>query len=78
MISLLNDARMAAGKKQLGNLNQLIWSNPQVFTDVTARSNPGGGGCGVGGFSCAEGWDPVTGMGTPLFDELMDLVMDLA
>ena len=33
------------------------------------------GGCGVGGFSCAEGWDPVTGLGTPLYPKLLALAL---
>ena len=48
-----------------------------MFTDVTTGSNPGGGGCGVGGFSCAKGWDPVTGLGTPMYPALLELALSL-
>ena len=27
------------------------------------------------GFNCAEGWDPATGVGTPLFDAMLKAVM---
>ena len=77
MISMLNDARMADGKSSLGPLNQLIYSNPDAFTDISKGINSGGGGCGYGGFSAEKGWDPVTGMGTPLFPELMAIAMAL-
>lgn len=77
IVSLLNDARMAKGMKPLGCLNQLFYKHPEVFTDITKGKNPGGGGCGVGGFSCAAGWDPVTGLGTPLYPALLKLVLSL-
>ena len=37
-----------------------------------AGSNPG---CGTNGFPAAEGWDPVTGMGTPDFAKLFALAV---
>merc|ERR1711991_978249 len=33
-ISLLNDARMNAGKKPLGFLNQMFYQNPSLFHDI--------------------------------------------
>lgn len=78
IVSLLNDARMAQGKKALGPMNQLIYQHPEAFTDITRGVNTGGGGCeGCGGFSAAKGWDPVTGMGSPRFDVLMKLALSL-
>jgi len=41
------------------------------FEDITSGSNPG---CGTSGFSVVQGWDPVTGFGTPDFLKLQDLV----
>ena len=32
------------------------------FNDITSGSNPG---CGTNGFFATEGWDPVTGWGSP-------------
>eukprot|EP00933_Yihiella_yeosuensis_P044839 TRINITY_DN40113_c0_g1_i1.p1 TRINITY_DN40113_c0_g1~~TRINITY_DN40113_c0_g1_i1.p1 ORF type:complete len:568 (-),score=86.09 TRINITY_DN40113_c0_g1_i1:139-1842(-) len=77
IVSLLNDARMASGRRPLGHLNQLFYKHPEVFTDVTRGSNPGGGGCGVGGFTCSPGWDPVSGLGTPWYPSMLKLVMSL-
>lgn len=39
------------------------YSNPAMFTDVTSGSNPYEK---CEGFYAAEGWDPVTGLGTPM------------
>ena len=78
IVSLLNDARAAAGKRgPLGLVNQLFYAHPEAFTDVTTGSNIGGGGCGIGGFTATKGWDPVTGMGTPLFQKLLKLALSL-
>jgi tripeptidyl-peptidase-1 len=77
IVALLNDARMAAGKKALGPLNQLIYQHPEAFTDITDGHNPGHGGCGTDGFACSQGWDPVTGMGTPLYPALLKIAMSL-
>lgn len=77
MVSLLNDARMAQGKKALGPINQLIYQHPEAFTDVTRGTNTGGGGCGVGGYTAVEGWDPASGLGSPKFDALLKLALSL-
>lgn len=74
VISLLNDARLAAGKSTLGFLNPLFFANPQMFTDITSGNNPG---CGTNGFFAAPGWDPITGLGTPNFKAMLQVVMAL-
>ncbi len=74
LVALLNDARLGAGKKALGFLNTLFYTNAAAFTDVTTGSNPG---CGTQGFPAAKGWDPVTGLGSPNFGALYTLVMSL-
>jgi len=75
IVSLLNDQRLNAGKSSLGFLNPLFYKNPSAFNDVTSGNNPG---CGTNGFNAAEGWDPVTGLGTPNFSALSNLVKSLA
>ncbi|KAJ4488455.1 subtilisin-like protein [Lentinula aciculospora] len=62
VVALLNDELMSAGKSPMGFLNPWIYANPQAFNDITSGNNPG---CGTEGFSALEGWDPVTGMGSP-------------
>ncbi|EKM59772.1 uncharacterized protein PHACADRAFT_250501 [Phanerochaete carnosa HHB-10118-sp] len=79
-VSLLNDARIRAGKSPLGFLNPLIYSIGAnagltgAFNDVTTGNNPG---CGTPGFNATTGWDPVTGFGTPNFGVLKDIVLAL-
>lgn len=78
IVSLVNDARMAAGKGPLGFLNQVLYKRATAtsgaFTDIVSGNNPG---CGTDGFACARGWDPVTGLGTPNFEKLRDIAMGL-
>ena len=44
-----------------------------AFTDVVAGSNKVGRGAQPlpYGFNCSKGWDPATGLGTPLFQKLL-------
>ncbi|RDX46449.1 family S53 protease-like protein [Lentinus brumalis] len=75
MITLLNDRLISAGKPTVGFLNPWLYSEgSKVFTDVTAGSSsircsdddP------LRVLNATEGWDPVTGLGTPDFDRLLD------
>ena len=74
VIALINDARVAAGKSPMGFLNPFIYANPQAFNDITSGNNPG---CGTPGFYASEGWDPITGNGTPNFQNLLAAAMKL-
>ncbi|CAA7260134.1 unnamed protein product [Cyclocybe aegerita] len=72
LVALLNDARFEAKRGPLGFLNPLLYSKgASTFNDVTGGGNPG---CGTLGFNATEGWDPVTGLGTPNFGKLKDIV----
>jgi tripeptidyl-peptidase-1 len=62
IITLVNDARLAIGKKPVGFLNPTLYANPWMFNDITMGGNQG---CGTPGFESVPGWDPVTGLGTP-------------
>jgi len=77
LVSLLNEARLTAGKPALGFLNPFLYKNEDAFTDVTLGSNKvsRGGSPLPYGFNCSAGWDPATGLGTPLFDKLMAAAM---
>jgi tripeptidyl-peptidase-1 len=67
MFALINDIRLRIGKERLGFLNPLLYSKKSAFTDVTAGC---GSGCSAGrGFCAMQGWDPITGLGTPLFNQ---------
>nr|VWO97513.1 Oligopeptide transporter OPT-like protein [Ganoderma boninense] len=72
VVSLLNDYLISKGKPPLGFLNPLLYSKAApALNDITSGSNPG---CGTSGFSAGEGWDPVTGLGTPNFTALKELL----
>lgn len=72
IVALLNDARMAAGKPPLGHLNPFLYQNPSAFNDIKKGKNNGGGlKSFLPGFEATTGWDPVTGLGTPKYPELL-------
>lgn len=76
IVSLLNEARIKAGKPPMGYLNTFLYQNPDAFTDITVGTNSiGRDGGKQPGFPCAKGWDPVTGLGTPLFSKLLSAAM---
>lgn len=79
LISLLNEARLQAGKKPLGFLNEFLYQNIDAFTDVTKGTNAIGRGTGPikYGFNATTGWDPATGMGSPIFKKLLAAAMAL-
>ncbi|KAI0672543.1 subtilisin-like protein [Trametes maxima] len=70
ILSAVNDARLALGKKPVGWINPAIYSSRfnGAFNDITNGSNPN---CGAAGFLAKPGWDPVTGLGTPNFPKLL-------
>jgi tripeptidyl-peptidase-1 len=71
IVSLLNEARINAGSPPMGFLNSFLYQNPNAFTDITVGNNSmNRGGDHTPGFECAKGWDPVTGLGTPIFEKL--------
>lgn len=67
MIALINDLRAQKRGRPLGFLNPFLYANPHVFNDIKTGNNPG---CGTDGFPALKGWDPVTGLGTPIFKAL--------
>ena len=65
IFGLLNDLRAQAGKPSLGFLNPLLYSRGAALSnDILSGSNAG---CGTGGFAALQGWDAVTGWGSPDF-----------
>ncbi|CAK7270744.1 hypothetical protein SEPCBS119000_004243 [Sporothrix epigloea] len=74
VLTLINEERIAHHKRPVGFVNPVLYAHPEVFNDVTLGSNPG---CDSDGFLAAEGWDPVTGLGTPNYPKLLDLFMQL-
>ncbi|PTB65670.1 tripeptidyl peptidase precursor [Trichoderma citrinoviride] len=83
MIALINDARMRAGKKSLGFLNQHLYSSKvkAVLQDITAGKSAS---CIFnetdipGGWPATQGWDAITGLGVPKrFDKLMEVLVNV-
>lgn len=74
ILTLINQERMKVGKGSVGFVNPVAYSNPGVFRDVKEGE---GGGCGTGGWRAVEGWDPVTGLGTPDFEGMLGVWLGL-
>jgi len=86
MLTLINSARLDAGKAPLGFINPALYalheSQPNVFHDITAGENNCCAGqwsevCCEHGFRCERGWDPVVGLGSPNFERLKGALMEL-
>jgi len=69
----LNGLRLAAGKAPMGFLNPFIYRNPSGFQDVSLGTNDEGRAANKG-FDAVAGWDPATGLGTPDYEALAQLV----
>ncbi|KAJ8463281.1 hypothetical protein ONZ51_g10360 [Trametes cubensis] len=76
IFALVNDRLVSAGRPPLGFINPWLYKEGyKAFTDITT---------GESTIMCTEnvtntieateGWDPVTGLGTPRFDKLVDLL----
>ncbi|KAJ7890306.1 subtilisin-like protein [Mycena leptocephala] len=78
IFTMINDARIAIGKRPVGFINPAIYSEAfkiaGAFNDITIGGNQG---CGTPGFTSVPGWDPVTGVGTPNFERLLLLFLVL-
>jgi tripeptidyl-peptidase I len=74
VITLINQERQLRGKGPVGFINPVLYSHPETLTDIKNGSNPN---CGSSGFSAVEGWDPVTGLGTPSYPKLLQLYLSL-
>lgn len=74
VLTLINQERQAVGKTPVGFINPVLYANPDTLTDIKNGSNAN---CGSSGFPAVEGWDPVTGLGTPDYPALLDLWLSL-
>ncbi|KAH6647170.1 peptidase S8/S53 domain-containing protein [Truncatella angustata] len=74
VLTLINQERQAIGKSPVGFINPVLYANPDSLTDIKNGSNAN---CGSSGFPAVEGWDPVTGLGTPNYPALLDLWLNL-
>ncbi|KAH8812857.1 peptidase S8/S53 domain-containing protein [Xylogone sp. PMI_703] len=74
VVALLNGVRLRLGKSPIGFINPVLYQHPEVLNDITSGHN---GGCGTDGFAAVEGWDPVTGLGTPNYPMMEALFASL-
>ncbi|KAM0519582.1 hypothetical protein ACHAPE_003761 [Trichoderma viride] len=82
LIALIDDARLRAGKKSLGYLNNLLYSDKvkSVLQDITSGQSASCivNGTRPGGWPAAVGWDAITGLGVPKeFDKLLKVLLDV-
>ncbi|KAI0402567.1 subtilisin-like protein [Xylaria palmicola] len=83
VVALLNNARLAKGLPPLGFLNPWLYLlHRDVLTDIVDGGSTGCTGRDIysglpapyvpgAGWNATKGWDPVTGLGTPLFDKML-------
>jgi tripeptidyl-peptidase-1 len=75
VVTLLNNEREKVGKRRLGFLNPALYSQPHILNDIVTGANEG---CGVNpAFQATCGWDPVTGLGTPNYEKMLDFFVNL-
>ncbi|KAI0349765.1 family S53 protease-like protein [Trametes cingulata] len=77
IIALINDRLASKGRPPLGFLNPWLYKEGyKAFTDINTGNSSVR--CSqndtLRGFEAVDGWDPVTGLGTPRFDKLLDLL----
>lgn len=82
LISLINDQLLNQGKSPLGFLNMALYqvaaSNSAAFTDIVDGSNACNRAyCCTYGYEATTGWDPVSGLGSPVFSELSNSLLSL-
>ncbi|PRP89064.1 hypothetical protein PROFUN_02342 [Planoprotostelium fungivorum] len=82
ILSLINDRLIALGYPTLGFINPLLYhiasDRPDIYRDITSGKNNWSSAtvCQIG-FDSAEGWDPVTGLGSPNVGLLTDYIIQL-
>ena len=74
LVTALNNVRLL-NNKTLGFISPLLYEHPDAFTDITVGDNDVNAE-GYGWY-CTKGWDPVTGLGTPRFDKLLQLIQSI-
>lgn len=80
MVSLVNAARLKAGKPALGFLNTAIYQNGDSFVnDVTSGENNCCASlvCCDEGFYASTSWDPLTGFGSVNYQKFYDIFYNL-
>ncbi|PKS12421.1 hypothetical protein jhhlp_000627 [Lomentospora prolificans] len=76
MFAKINQARLQTGKTTIGFVNPVLYGFRNKYVrDVKKGAN---GGCGIDvAFEAADGWDAVTGLGSPDYEKLLKVYMSL-
>ncbi|KAH7038297.1 peptidase S8/S53 domain-containing protein [Microdochium trichocladiopsis] len=74
MVTLVNEERLKKGKGPVGFFTPALYANPSVLHDITVGS---AAGCNTTGFPAGQGWDPVSGWGSPIFPKFSALLQSL-
>ncbi|KAF7288435.1 Family S53 protease-like protein [Mycena chlorophos] len=81
LIALVNDQLLSQRKPALGFLNPFLYAHPSVANDITVGRNSGyycppkeeeGTAAATAAFDAGVGWDPVTGLGTPDYERVLE------
>ena len=75
ILALLNNYQQSMARPKLGFVNPLLYSMADIFTDIITGNNhcTEYQCCGPEyGYSAVEGWDPVTGLGTPNVGKIIE------
>jgi hypothetical protein len=78
--SNINAARLALGKGSLGWVTPSLYAHSKSFVnDITVGHNYCviGGNCCPQGFVAAKDWDPTTGLGSPNYGRMHDVLVEL-
>lgn len=79
LVAVINDLLVDSGKSTVGFINPALYAAAEAGSadflgfDVVTGNNKHSG-CDAG-FPAIEGWDAVTGLGTPLFQNLKAVLM---
>jgi Pro-kumamolisin, activation domain/Subtilase family len=80
LITLLNDARLGAGKSPLGFVNPLFYQHPELFGKVQIGDDKCAEWqqcCDWGFFATTDTWSPIGGLGVLDYEALRKLVLSL-
>jgi tripeptidyl-peptidase-1 len=78
-IHINSHQRKAPCRRQIPSriVNPTLYANPEMFNDITIGNQSLGDPCAGNGFYCVPGWDPVTGLGAPKYNEWLEVFMTL-
>jgi len=84
VVSIMNAASIKKSGKPLGFLNPFLYKMaaacPACYTDITIGDNictEDGCSATCYGFTCSEGWDPVTGWGSPNLPAILSYIASM-